>query len=88
MRIVVRIDRLVLDGLPVAGHERASLEAGVRRELAARFLASEGPQPAVGRHVSRIAADPVALSRPGSVANLGSAIGSSVHAAIERGRRP
>jgi hypothetical protein len=88
MRIVVRIDRMVLDGLPVERHERASLEATVRRELAERFLASDVPQPTVDRHVRRIVADPVTLSRPGSIANLGSAIGSSVHAATERGRRP
>lgn len=87
MKIVVRIDRLVLDGLPVERRDRAALEAALRTELTARFLATDVPQPVAGLHVNRVVADPARLSNPGSGANVGAAIGRSVHGAIGRGGR-
>ena len=87
MKIVVRIDRVVLDGLPIERRDRASVEAALRSELAARFLARGALGPAAGLHVNRVGADPVDLSAQGSAADLGSAIGRSVHGAIGRGER-
>jgi hypothetical protein len=86
MRIVVRIDRLVLDGLPVEMRDRAPLEAALRAELAERLVAGD-PLPLDGWRTRRLAADPVVAPRPGpgSAADLGSAIGGSVHGAIAQG---
>jgi len=83
MRIVVRIDRLVLDGMPVGPRDRGPLEAALRAEIAAR-LGSGEILPTAGWRTRRVAADPVSVppSAPGSAAALGSAIGGSVHGAI------
>jgi hypothetical protein len=87
VRIVVRIDRVVLDGLPVERRDRATLEAALRAELAERFLSGRGPRADLSVRVNRVAAAPVTVSAAGTVAGLGSAIGGSVHGAIERGQQ-
>jgi hypothetical protein len=87
VRIVVRIDRLVLEGLPLERRDRAALEAGLRSELMARLLAADGPRPVAGLHLSRVAADPVHVSGSDGATGLGVSIGRSVHGAIGRGER-
>lgn len=92
MKIVVRIDRLVLDGLPVERRDRPLLEAALRRELAARYLSGDDPlaggRPALaGRRVRRITADPLLLPGSATPSGLGTAIARTVHGAIEGGRR-
>jgi hypothetical protein len=87
MKFVVRIDRIVLDGLPVEMGDRAPLEAAIRAEIAGRLSGGDAG-PSAGWRARRVVADPVSAPRPGpgSVAGFGSAIGGSVHDAIVQGR--
>ena len=72
MHITLHIERLLLDGLPVAGHEARIVERSIRHELT-RLVAEGGISPAIAaggatpslpaQTVARAAPQPNALGR-------------------------
>ncbi len=83
MNINVHIERLILDGLPVAHRERPLLQAAVETELA-RLFASEGlaPHLLAGGAMPRVQGGNVQLTGEGSVDQLGQQIAQAVHGGI------
>ena len=82
MNIKLRIDRLILEGLPVSSTEVPAVRAAVESELA-RLLATHGlshePQ---GGAIPQVRAGNLQLSAESSPAQLGKQIAQSVHGGI------
>jgi len=80
MNIVVHIERLVLDGVPVAQSERAKLLTAIEVELG-RLLAADGLAPALleGGAVARIPEGTIQLTSDGDPNKLGQQIARAVH---------
>jgi hypothetical protein len=80
MNIVVHIERLVLDGVPVAQSERAKLRAALEAELT-RLLAIRGLTPALleGGTVLRMSAGKLQIDKNGDPEKLGRQIAQAVH---------
>lgn len=87
MTIRLHIERLVLDGIPVAAGQQHLLQAAVQAELA-RLLAAGGLAPALaaGGAVPRIAAPALNLPAGAGGVDTGSRIAASVHAGIGSAR--
>ena len=83
MKIDLRIDRLIVDGLPVTAAQGPRLRAAVERELARR-LATGGLSDALagGGALARIGAPDLHLERDVQPAQLGRRIAEAVHGAI------
>ena len=83
--VSVRIDRLVLDGVPLTGAEAAQLRGALQRELG-RLLARGGlggGHP-VGAAVPAVVAPPIQVPVPLRPAELGRRIARSVHESLAR----
>jgi hypothetical protein len=83
MNITVHIERLVLDGVPVAPADRPVLQAALEAELG-RLLAAGGPGLAgwSSSATPLLAAEPLRLPADGAPGRLGEAIATAVHAAV------
>jgi hypothetical protein len=81
--IVLHIDRLVLDGIPLAPGDSRVLHAAVERELS-RLLATGALAPALldAGAVPRVTAPSIALPSTASAAVLGQRIAAAVHGGI------
>jgi hypothetical protein len=79
MQIVVHIERLVLDGLPITGRDAAVLGEAVRQELA-QLLAAGGIAPAL-QAGGAVASVPVqSVGRPyGSPVDTGARVASAAY---------
>jgi hypothetical protein len=83
MKIVVQIDRLVLDGLTVAPHEHALLQAAIEAELS-RLLTDGGIASGLlaGGATPSIAGGALAAGVDQQAAPLGEGIARAVYAGI------
>jgi hypothetical protein len=81
MKIVVEIDRLVLEGIPVNGAQSGIVRAAVEREMA-RLLAVHGmpPQWRLGGSAPRLSGPAVRI--PDKPAAIGTHIAAAVHASL------
>jgi hypothetical protein len=82
MKIRIDIDRLVIEGLPIASRDAALIHAAVERELT-RLVGDGGIHPHMqsGVALPRVAAPAIRLKRE-SPARLGESIARSVYGAI------
>jgi hypothetical protein len=81
VRIVVRIDRLVLEGIALAPHGRARVRAAVESEIARLITARAAARPNGGA-VPSLAAPAIRFAPADRPELLGRRIAGSVHAAI------
>lgn len=83
MNITIHIERLVLDGLPLARHQAPLVQAAVEAELA-RLLAADGLAPglATGGVVPRLAAPALQVGADAGPTHLGAQIAQSVYGGI------
>jgi hypothetical protein len=83
MNIRVHIERLVLDGVPLAHSQRPLLQAAVEAELA-RLLAQGGVAPSLqsGGTLPSLCADTIPLIAQSSPAEMGQQIAQSVYMGI------
>ena len=83
--IVLHIDRLVLDGIPLAHGDSRALHAAVEQELS-RLLATGAIAPALltGGAVPRVIAPSIALPGMPSATVLGQRIAAAVHGGLGR----
>lgn len=81
--IVLHIERLVLDGIPLAHGDARALHAAVEQELS-RLLATGAIAPALlaGGAVPRVTAPSIALPSAGSATVLGERIARAVHGGL------
>ncbi len=80
MNINVYIERLILDGLPVAHRERPVLQAAVEAELV-RLLTNDGlaPHLLTGGAMPRLQGGSIQLASEGDTGQLGRQIAQSLH---------
>jgi hypothetical protein len=76
----LHIERLVVEGLPVAQRDRPALVEAVERELTRRLAAERG-WPAQDAAVRSLRGDPLRVGGGGPAA-LGTAIAGSIHSAV------
>ncbi|GAC1347448.1 MAG: hypothetical protein NVSMB27_12890 [Ktedonobacteraceae bacterium] len=83
MNINVYIERLILDGLPIAHRERPMLQAAVEAELA-RLLTNDGLAPGLqtGAMVPHIPGGSIQLTADGNPGVLGEQIAQAVYGGI------
>lgn len=86
MKIEVRIDRLILDGVPVTGDQGPLVQLAVERELA-ELLADGGPfdETRAGGSTPRVNAGSFELPEGNHPAKLGQQIARSVYRGIGQG---
>jgi hypothetical protein len=80
MSVRLHIERLVVEGLPVAQRDRPALVEAVERELTRRLAAERG-WPAQGAAVRSLRGSPLRVGAEGPAA-LGTAIAGSIHSAV------
>ena len=84
MNINLRIDRLVLDGVPLAANQRPALQAAVAAELT-RLLEKDGLQDGLsGGAFYRVPAAGIELPHDASPTQMGEDIAGAVYEAIGR----
>jgi len=83
MNINLHIERLVLEGLPVAGGQGAVVQAAAESELA-RLLTSEGFAPKASMAEAYITAGAIQLRPAATPRQLGRQIGQTVFASVLR----
>jgi hypothetical protein len=83
MNINVYIDRLILDGVPVAHRERPMLQATVEAEIA-RLLTHDGlaPHLLTGGAIPRLQGGNIQLTSEGEAGQLGQQIAQAVYGGI------
>ena len=88
MNINVHIERLILDGLPIAHRERPMLQAALEAELA-HLLTSEGlaPNLQAGGAVQRLQGGTIQLTSGGDTGQLGLQIAQAVYTEIGGNKR-
>ncbi len=88
MNINVHIERLILDGVPVAHRERPMLQAAVEAELA-RLLISEGlaPNLQAGSALPYVPGGSIQLASDGNPKTLGQQIAQAVYGGIGGSRK-
>jgi len=84
-RIELRIDELVIEGLPLGAGDAETLRAAVEAELG-QLLTRGGDNPALRRSVARVEADggEIPVAAGDSPETLGRRIGRSIHGGINR----
>lgn len=86
MRIILHIERLILDGLPVATGQGRQLQQAVERELAGLLSTSETePVWQSGDHVYRLAAPVIHVAQEKGASRLGEQIAAAVYAGVTHG---
>jgi hypothetical protein len=88
MTIRIRVDRVVLDGLPIDGADRVSFERALHAQLRDAFAGSASAMPDHDHRVRRVVADPVRIDPGAPGGALGAGVGRSVHAAVHLARWP
>ena len=85
MNINLHIERLVLDGLPIARHEGPLVQAAVEAELS-RLLTAQGLSPALsnGGALPAVRGDSIQLASGSSPAQLGTQIAQSVYGGLSK----
>ena len=83
MNINVHIERLILDGLPIARHQGSLVQAAVEAELA-RLLAADGLTPSLlkGGALSHVQTGGIQLAGEGDPGQLGQQIAQAVYGRI------
>jgi len=81
MNINLHIERLVLDGLPVASVHDATIQAAVETELA-RQLAEEGLPQTFGGSARNISGGQIQWPAENNPAQIGQRIAHTVHSAL------
>lgn len=83
MNINVHIERLILDGLPIAHNQGPLVQAAVEAELA-RLLAADGLAPSLqaGGALYRVPAEGIQLASDGNPNTLGKQIARAVYGGI------
>jgi hypothetical protein len=87
MTIRIRVDRVVLDGLPFDYADRASFERGLHAQLRDAFAGSASAMPDHDLRLRRVVADPVRIDLGAAGGALGAGVGRSVHAAVRQAGR-
>ena len=82
MSLTVRIDRLVLEGLPVTHRDRNALVAAVERELATRLRGDGRSWPTRGIAVRAIRGGRVEVAPGGRASALGSDVAGAIQTAL------
>jgi hypothetical protein len=81
MNINVHIDRLVLDGLPLASHQSDSVQTAVEIELT-RLLTDKGFNTSSASAVPRLSAAPIQLTYDSRPASLGRQIAEAIYGTL------
>jgi hypothetical protein len=83
MRINLHIERLILDGLPIASSQGPKVRAAVEKELT-RLLAAHGLSHELrgGAAVPRVRAGAVQFGKESQPASVGQSIAQAVHEGI------
>jgi hypothetical protein len=79
--VVLHIERLVLDGLPVSHGQSASVQAAVETELA-RLLSQQGVSSSSAGALTRLAGGSIQLTHKIQPAHLGHQIAAAVHTSL------
>lgn len=87
MKVRLHIERVVLDGLPMASRDRGQFERGLREALGTAFLGPDNSLPLGNVRERRVVAAPVHIGGPAHPVALGEGLGRSVHAAIDGAAR-
>jgi hypothetical protein len=82
MRIRVRIDRVVLDGLPLESSERGAFEASLQRALRVGLMVSGAHVPDQSVRERRVVTAPIDIGVHRTPVALGARVGRSVSAAV------
>ncbi len=87
MRIMLHIDRLVVDGIDIAAADRPRLAAAVEGELGRLFATGGGVHPALagGTSLPSVQAPPMDAVPAGDTSALGASIARAVHGGIGNG---
>ena len=87
MDITLHIERLILDGLPMTGHDAAIVEGSVRQELT-RLLTEGGisPELAAGGAMPSLPAQRIAQPAP-QAGSLGQQIAGAAYRSVGGGNR-
>lgn len=85
MNINLHIERLVLDGLPIAHHEGSLVRAAVEAELS-RLLTAQGLSPALlnGGAMPAVRGDSIQLASESSPSQLGTQIAQAVYGGLSK----
>jgi hypothetical protein len=85
LNINIHIERLVLDGLPVARHEGSLVQAAVEAELA-RLLTAQGLPPNLmsGGAMPSVPGGAIQFGAQSSPAHLGKQIARAVHGGLSK----
>jgi hypothetical protein len=84
VRLTLRVERLVVDGLPLSHRDRRALAAAIESELVARLSGNVGSWPSHGAALRVVRGTPVGVGPDRPVAALGTEVAGSIHAAIGR----
>lgn len=79
--LLLHIERVVIDGLPLTAREARQLRGALETELA-RLFDTGAPHAWHSAALPRLAAPPLALTTPMRPVALGQAIARSVHASL------
>jgi hypothetical protein len=82
MRLTLRIDRLVVDGLPLTQHEQRAFAAAIENELSLRLRRDAGAWPSDGLTVRAVRGGPLGVVPGRRAADLGTEVAGSIHAAL------
>jgi hypothetical protein len=82
MRVAVRIDRLVVDGLRLGGRDARLFQAAVEAELARLLAEGEFTEGATGAAVPALRGAAVTWSRGERPEALGARVGQSVYGSL------
>jgi hypothetical protein len=85
MSVHLNIERLVVEGLPVAQRDRPALVEAVERELARQLSGRDWVEPRNSLSLRRLSGNPVSLGPDRSVRAFGTEIGRSIGAGISAG---
>lgn len=85
MNINLHIERLVLNGLPIAHHDGPLVQAAVEAELS-RLLTAQGLSPTLsnGGAMPAVRGDSIQLARESSPAQLGMQIAQAVYGGLSK----
>ena len=87
MKINVRIERLILDGLPIERRDGAAVQAAIERELAKLFNSGQlSPALLSSSMVASLRAESIELPEGVNPATLGQQIAQAVHQSLDQAK--